>query len=89
LASFSGLKVSELLGKKVSELSKESGENIKRDFAFFDRGETVPDHEVKIEDKICYVSVRAVRDSKGYAIAEMVALTDITKNKKKIFYFGN
>lgn len=82
LASFSGLNVSELLGKKVEELSKESGENIKRDFSFFDRGERVPDHEVKIGNKICYVSVKPVRNSSGYAIAEMVALTDITKNKE-------
>ena len=38
LAAISGLKYSDLVGRKVSDLSKESGENIKRDFAFFDAG---------------------------------------------------
>ncbi|MBF0376277.1 MAG: GGDEF domain-containing protein [Desulfamplus sp.] len=82
LASFSGLSVRELVGLKVEELSKESGENIKRDFICFDAGEEVPDHEVQIGDRICYVSVKPVRDKSGFAIGEMVALTDITRNKE-------
>lgn len=71
-----------MIGKKVSELSKESGENIKRDFSLFDKGEAVPDHEVKIGDRIYYVSVKPVLDNTGFAVAEMVALTDITRNKE-------
>ncbi|MFZ5775481.1 MAG: diguanylate cyclase [Thermodesulfobacteriota bacterium] len=82
LATFSGLTVHDLIGRKVAELSKESGENIERDFRCFDAGESVPDHEVSIRDRIYYVSVKPVRDSTGFAIGEMVALTDITRNKE-------
>lgn len=82
LASFSGLKASDLIGVKVEDLSEESGKNIKRDFEYFDAGMDVPDHEVQIRDRIYYVSVKPVRDSSGFAIGEMVALTDITNNKK-------
>ncbi|MBF0572417.1 MAG: GGDEF domain-containing protein [Desulfamplus sp.] len=82
LASFSGLSVRDLVGRKVEELSKESGENIKRDFLCFDAGEEVPDHEVQIGDKICFVSVKPVLDKSGFTIGEMVALTDITRNKE-------
>ncbi|NJD38589.1 MAG: GGDEF domain-containing protein [Geobacter sp.] len=82
LADFSGLDAHVLVGKKVEDLSKESGENIRRDFRFFDAGQDVPDHEVEIEGRIYLVSVKPVRDSSGYAIGEMVALTDITGNKQ-------
>lgn len=82
LANFSGLNAHDLVGKKVAELSKESGENIKRDFCCFDAGQAVPDHEVKIGDRIYLVSVKPVRDNTGFAIGEMVALTDITRNKQ-------
>lgn len=82
LANFSGLQAPDLVGKKVADLSKESGENIKRDFQYFDAGQEVPDHEVPIGDRIYYVSVKPVRDANGLAIAEMVALTDITEKKK-------
>ena len=47
LANFSGLNAPDLIGRKVEELSRESGENIKRDFAFFDAGKEVPDHELR------------------------------------------
>ena len=82
LASFSGLKAHDLVGRKVEELSKESGENIKRDFKYFDAGLEVPEHELNLGDKIYLVSVKPVRDTNGYAIGEMVALTDITRNKE-------
>ena len=82
LASISGLKYSDLVGRKVAELSKESGENIKRDFAFFDAGKDVPDHEVTIDDRIYLVSVKPIRNKSGFAFAEIAALTDITANKE-------
>lgn len=81
LASLSGLNTENLIGDKVEKQSKESAENIKRDFLFFDEGRDVPDHEVQINDRIFYVSVKPIRNKSGYAIGEMVALTDITKNK--------
>lgn len=82
LASISGLHASQLIGTKVSEQSKESGENIKRDFKFFDEGKEVPNHEVIIGERTYYASVKPVKNKKGVVIAEMVALTDITKNKE-------
>lgn len=82
LASFSGMKVSDLLGNKVEELSRESGENIQRDFRCFDAGQDVPDHELQLGERKYLVSVKPVRDRSGYAVGEMVALADITRNKK-------
>lgn len=82
LAAISGLKYSDLVGRKVSDLSKESGENIKRDFAFFDAGKDVPDHEVTIGNRIFLVSVKPIRNKAGFAFAEIAALTDITANKE-------
>lgn len=82
LASISGSCSEKLIGKKVEEMSNQSGKNIIRDFLMFDANEEVPDHEVAIGDKTFYVSVRPLRDDTGYAIGEMVALTDITKTKK-------
>ena len=82
LASISGSRIEKLIGKKVEEMSDQSGRNVTRDFLKFDANEEVPDHEVVIGDKTFYVSVRPLRDHTGYAIGEMVALTDITKTKK-------
>lgn len=82
LTEFNGMQPSELIGRKVAEFSKESGENIKRDFCLFDAGQEVPVHEVRIGEKICQVSVKAVRDESGFAVGEMVSLTDITQQKK-------
>ncbi|WP_369282633.1 diguanylate cyclase [Oscillibacter sp. GMB15532] len=82
LASISGSRSEELIGRKVEEMSKESGRNIIRDFRMFDANQEVPDHEVVIEGKTFYVSVRPLRNDTGYAIGEMVALMDITKTKE-------
>lgn len=82
LASISGFRKEELIGRKIEELSKQSGENIIHDFRMFDANLEVPDHEVVIEGKTFYVSVRPLRNDTGYAIGEMVALMDITKSKK-------
>ena len=81
LASISGLNARDLVGRKIAELSKESGENSKRDFRYFDAGLDVPDHEVMVGDQIFLVSVKPVRNSSGFAIAEIVALANITANK--------
>ncbi len=82
LASISDSRSEELIGRKIEDMSKESGRNIIRDFRMFDANQEVPDHEVVIEEKTFYVSVRPLRDDTGYAIGEMVALMDITKTKK-------
>lgn len=82
VTAFNGLKPNELIGRKVSEFSHESGENIKRDFRMFDAGQEVPVHEVRIGEIICQVSVKAVRDESGFAVGEMVSLTDITRQKQ-------
>lgn len=82
LASLSGLKAADLIGRKVEELSAESGENIRRDFRYFDAGTQVPDHELSLGPMTYLVSVRPVRDPTGYAVGEMVALTDITRRKE-------
>jgi len=82
LASISDSRREELIGRKIEDMSKESGRNIIRDFRMFDANQEVPDHEVVIEEKTFYVSVRPLRDDTGYAIGEMVALMDITKTKK-------
>jgi diguanylate cyclase (GGDEF)-like protein/PAS domain S-box-containing protein len=82
VTAFNGLNPEQLIGRKVAEFSKESGENIERDFRMFDQGLEVPVHEVPIGDKICQVSVKAVRDESGYAVGEMVSLTDISHQKQ-------
>ena len=48
----------------------------------FDAGQEVPVHEIQIGDLICQVAVKAVRDDSGFAVGEMVSLTDITRQKK-------
>ncbi|QAZ66510.1 sensor domain-containing diguanylate cyclase [Solidesulfovibrio carbinolicus] len=82
LASISGLKAEQLIGRRVAELSPESGENIQNDFRRIDAGLDVPDHEITIEDRVFYVSVKPLFDGDGQAIAIMVALTDITRHKE-------
>lgn len=82
LASISGLNARTLVGKGVEAFSKESRENIQRDFAMFDDGKDVPDHELVINEQTYLVSVKPVRNNTGYAIAEIVALTNITANKE-------
>ena len=76
-----GLNKSDILGRKVADFCKKSGSNIERDFRMFDAGLDVPDHEIQINDKACYVSVKPIRDSSGFTVGEMVSLTDITQRK--------
>ncbi|ABM03037.1 diguanylate cyclase with PAS/PAC sensor [Psychromonas ingrahamii 37] len=82
MALLSGQNLSDLIGRKVEEVSKEAAENIKYEFRMFDAGLDVPNRELKIGDKICYTSVKPVRDNDGLAVGVMAALTDITKQKK-------
>lgn len=82
MALLSGHNASDLIGRKVEEVNKEAAENIKRDFCMFDAGLDVPDHEIQIGDKIFHASVKPVRDSAGFAVGGMTALTDITQQKQ-------
>lgn len=81
LSMLYGYNPSDLIGRKVIDFSKKSAENIERDFRLFDAGLDVPDHEIEIDGKTCYVSVKPIRDSSGFAVGEMVSLTDITQQK--------
>ncbi len=81
LSSISGLSKKELLGKKVSDLSEQSGRNIVRDIHAFDEGLDVPVHEVIIDGRTFHASVKPLRNSAGFAFGEIVALTDITDIK--------
>ncbi|MDD4367598.1 MAG: PAS domain S-box protein [Oscillospiraceae bacterium] len=82
LASISGKQKQDLIGLKIAQLSAESGRNIVRDFAAFDEGKAVPDHEITIDGKTYYAAVKPLRNAQGYAIGEMVALMNISKTKK-------
>ncbi len=82
MANIAGVGVSDLVGAKVSDVSKESGENSKRDFEYFDADKEVADHELRINDSTYLVSVRPVRDDDECVIGEIVALADITKHKE-------
>jgi diguanylate cyclase (GGDEF)-like protein/PAS domain S-box-containing protein len=82
MALLSGHNASSIIGRKVEEIGKEAAENIKYEFRMFDAGLDVPNRELKIGDKICYASVKPVRDSTGFAVGVMAALTDITKQKQ-------
>lgn len=81
LSMLYGLDTSDVIGRKVADFCKKSGANIERDFRMFDAGLDVPNHEIQIGDKICYVSVKPIRDKFGFAVGEMVSLTDITQQK--------
>lgn len=82
LASLSGLSARQLIGIRVADLSPESGENIKNDFRSFDAGRPVPDHELRIGERDYHVSVKPLRDASGFAVALMVAITDISGHKE-------
>lgn len=82
LATISGMPADALVGRKVAEMSPESGDNIVRDFKMFDAGMDVPKHELRIRDRMFLVSVRPVRDDGGTAVAELVVLADITQQKR-------
>lgn len=81
LSMLYGYTPSNLIGRRVEDFCKKSGENIERDFRMFDEGLDVLDHEIQIKDKICHVSVKPIRDNTGFTVGEMVSLTDITQQK--------
>ncbi len=82
LASISGNKAAELIGRKVAELDPQSGRNIAENFRVFDAGGTVPEHEIRIDDRTFHVAVQALRDGTGHAFGLLAALTDITASKQ-------
>jgi predicted signal transduction protein with EAL and GGDEF domain len=82
LASFSGTQAKDIVGINVSSLSKESGGNMILDFRLFDGGKDLPDHDVDIGNRVYHAATKPVRNRSGYAIGEMVAPSDITKNKE-------
>ncbi|HEY7866976.1 MAG TPA: sensor domain-containing diguanylate cyclase [Psychromonas sp.] len=82
MALLSGHNASSIIGHKVEEVGKEAAENLEYEFRMFDAGLDVPNRELKIGDKICLASVKPVRDSTGFAVGVMAALTDITKQKQ-------
>jgi len=81
LSMLYGINTSDLIGRRVADFCKKSGANIERDFRMFDAGLDVPDHEIQIGDKTCYVAVKPIRDKYGFTVGEMVSLTDITQKK--------
>lgn len=82
LASISGLTARELVGRKVSDLSPESGKNIEANFRQFDAGLEVPEHELGIGERVFHVAVKALRNDDAHAIGLMVAMTDISQQKE-------
>ena len=82
LASLGGVFSDGLKGKKVRTISITAEMNILQDFKRYDAGLRVPDHELKINESVFKVSVSPIFDNNGKAIAEMVAITDITQIKE-------
>lgn len=81
LSMLYGYTPSDIIGRRVEDFCQKSAANIERDFRMFDEGLDVPEHEIEIKDKICHVAVRPIRDKRGFAVGEMVSLTDITQQK--------
>jgi diguanylate cyclase (GGDEF)-like protein/PAS domain S-box-containing protein len=82
LASLGGVFSADLVGKKAGIISDTAEQNIYRDFDLFDKGLSVPDHELIINERYYQVSVSPICDKLGFAFAEMIAITDVTKMKK-------
>ncbi|QIB68809.1 GGDEF domain-containing protein [Aminipila butyrica] len=82
LVSLGGVFHANLIGQKIGEISPIAELNSREDFKLFDAGIEVPDHELTINGDFFQVSVSPLRDNQGYAIAEMVAITNISKIKK-------
>lgn len=82
MASFSGLNKNAIIGRNLSEFSKEGAYNLTRDFIFFDQGKEVSDHDLEIAGTPYAVAVKPVRDKEGVVIGEIVALTNISRIKE-------
>lgn len=66
------------VGQYLSDYHPASMEKLKQDFAHLDQGEPVPDHEVRIGDRIYAVSVSPLADAPGNIVAVSVAHFDVT-----------
>lgn len=82
LSAFAGLEPSDLVGEKITKVSHSAALNSMEDFKRFDAGEDTPDHELILNGRFYQVSVHPLRDAKGLVLAEMIALTDISKLKE-------
>jgi len=80
-AQLSGRPIEDLIGVRVADLNEEGGRNVERDFRAFDAGKTVPNHELKVRDRVYLVSVSPVLDIHGTLAAISVAHIDITEKK--------
>lgn len=81
LATIRSPKVHATEGSLVTELDAQCAQNTMNDFARFDAGLEVPEHEIHIDERTFHVAVKALRNSDGFAIGLMVALTDISARK--------
>ncbi|HBK47604.1 MAG TPA: diguanylate cyclase, partial [Xanthomonadaceae bacterium] len=80
MARLRGMRVQEMAGRPVAELSAQAGIDAVDDFALLDAGKDVPDRTVDWDGRTCHVRVQAVRDLDGAVIALTMALTDITEH---------
>lgn len=73
-----------LIGERAVDLcGPEIDARIAHDFAVFDAGGQVPNHELHFADRVHLVAIRAMRSAAGDHIAALcVALTDITERKQ-------
>lgn len=80
-AELAGRPIEDLIGMRVADLHEEGGRNVERDFRCFDRGQSVPDHELVIGGRVYMVSSSPVRDADGKVVAISVAHIDVTEKR--------
>ncbi len=80
-ANLAGMPAETLIGLRVADLHEEGGRNVERDFQFFDRGQSVPNHELEIRGRHYLVSTSPVYDDEGRVHAISVAHFDISEKK--------
>ena len=69
------------VGQYLSDHHPASMEKLREDFAFLDRGEPVPDHELQIGDRVYAISVSPLADALGNIVAISVAHFDVTARR--------
>lgn len=79
MAAFVNIDKDLLIGRKIAEFSAEGGRNVTRDYRRFDAGEDVPEHNVRIDDKLYHVAVRPLRDDSGFAIGLLFTMCELDK----------
>lgn len=81
LAGLFGLTPADVIGRMVSEFDFQAFLNGLRDLRAFDAGETVPEHELRLGDRVYSVTSRPFRQ--GRAVAGIsIALADVTERKR-------